>query len=257
MGMARRLGRWGAVALAATGSIGFVGMTPVHADTSVTEVGGGAAAIRIPSSDIVNPGTGIQLFLGDSNDAIAYTFVNLPSKGSDRQLSAKIIDTTVGPVTATIAKVTTQGNLIGSPYAESTSTVSDLTIAGTNIAFVYSECRWDSLGATAQTQIRLANGQLMTPAPNTPLATIPGVGSIILNRQYPSTFENRNVISVVAVDIIVAPDNAEVVASPPIEIQVGFSSCDPSQPPTREQTLSAQVTTYIKKTQLLLPEGTP
>lgn len=247
----RRLGTVAVTAAMTLGASTFVGVTPAHAEDLVTAVGGGAAGLRLVGGQASFSFSG-GVFV---DDEIATPEVTLPYEGSGGQvITDQLVDETVAGVTATVAKVTTTGAKSGDPFAHSTSTLTNVQVGTTTVAYVQTECNWDTNGATGSTTI-VGLGADQSPAPNTP-HEIPGVGIVTLNKQVASEWEGRRVLTVVGIDITLtdAPAGA-VTYNPPFELQIGFSSCDPSDPPTREQTLQAQLLNLASHVGYFLPGG--
>ena len=237
----RRVAALGAAGVLAT--VGLTGLTASPAAADVDEVGGGAAGLV--ATVITNDSALFPVLSGDYNTIGMKTFISEPRvrlpRGGSGPRTAVLGGADAGAVSAGALRVTTRGNLQGTPYAESSAGVADVIVPGLDVSGVRASCRWDEAhGATATTSIVKANGTVYTPAPNT-VIELPGLGRAILNEQITSSFRGRGVISVHALrlDLDAVEVNHDFLGSPydyddldiyP-DVIVGFASCDPLRIP--------------------------
>jgi hypothetical protein len=200
--------------------------SPAQADPApVSAVGGGAWAIGV--AHITESDT---LF----NDNLPYGVavinqspsVTLPEDGSPGTIEASGPVEAIGPISARLGHVTTEGNLSGTPYAHSTAQVASVHIPGLDVAAINTECVWDTTGAVGSTVLVDASGHQFTVPPNTGVA-LPGInGYVTLNNQFTEEDQGRQVIVVAGVQLF-------LYATGPLgtttftEIDLGVSSCDP------------------------------
>jgi hypothetical protein len=237
----RRIAALGAAGV--LGSLGLSGITATPAAADVAEVGGGAAGLVaiVEAQDY----TLMDDLTGEPNaDTLKLTIseprVRLPRRGSGPRTEVLVGADAAGVSTGAI-RVTTRGNLQGTPYAESSAGVADVVVPGLDVSGVRASCRWDEAhGATATTSIVKANGTVYTPEPNT-VIELPGIGRVHLNEQFLETFEGRGVISVHALRLDLNPVSIDHDFLPDPysgddldlynDVVVGFASCDPLRIP--------------------------
>lgn len=213
----------------------LVGHAPAAAQA--TAVGGGAAGVQITAFQGTEPADPLHGAFAQA----AYPQVTLPAEGSQRltreagdesgvAVSSPWIDPSVLQVAK--ARVTTEGNLQGSPYAESSAVVGYVRIGRSLITSVQTHCRWDTNGVGATTILTLANGRNIAPPPNTTVP-ISGIGSVVVNHQYRETLsDGSEVIYVSGIHLTLNPKASAAATTPTsVEVDVALSSCDPNKIP--------------------------
>ena len=208
----------------------LLNLAPAHADA--TRVGGGAAAVQITYYNQSE-----RNFLGrvlGEDTPLSLPFVVLPPGGSSQQ-SAQLAGQDVSGIGLHLLRATTEGYLTGNPYyAHSTASVADVTIPGTTIAAIRSECTWDVNGSRASSSIVYANGDIVSPPVNT-IVPLNGYSYLALNEQYtdidPST--GAQVIYVYGAHLYHVRDGGRRnYAYRELDVRVAFSSCDPLNIPS-------------------------
>lgn len=214
------------------------------------DVGGGSAGI------IATVGNQ-SYFLRDLDrpDLVTYTVVRpsvVMGKNGGNKKSGPV-NQRVGPVTAKVLPVTIKGNRFGTPFAEGTAAVTDVTIGTTKIGTISTYCRWDKdNGAVGHTIVTDVNGQQYRPAEDTAMP-IPGVGTLYFNEQDTHFIPKKNpdgsfardatgqviyfqVLYVVGARLLLDTDRIGdtnfIDAKPILEVQLAFTSCDPLVLPT-------------------------
>jgi len=236
---------WGLVTMRRTRSI-FVSVSLLGgvflvshgpAAAQATAVGGGAAGVQISAFQGTEPANPLRGAFAQA----AYPQVTLPPEGSplltreagDESgvvVTSPLIDSAVLQIAK--ARVTTEGNLQGSPYAESRAAVGYVRIGKLPIMSVQTHCRWDTTGVSATTSLTLANGENIAPPPNTTIP-ISGIGSVVVNQQFRETLsDGSEVIYVSGIHLALNPKAAAAAATPTtVEVDIALSSCDPNKLP--------------------------
>jgi hypothetical protein len=236
------------LALAATGTL----TTGARADdpTYEADVGGGAAGIMAT----VTLQSYLLRDLGQQ-DYTELSVVNPRVVMGDHggNYAAKAVRQRVGPALVTADEVTVKGNRFGTPYAEATSKLADVSFVNgalkgtTALGAIETHCRWDRSGWVADTTITNVNGTKNTPAPNT-VTEIPGLGKLTLNEQYVQsvpyldaegnyvrspTYPNypyylyAETVYVIGAHLHLFSDVAPINGYTYDDIYLGFTSCDP------------------------------
>lgn len=197
----------------------------------VSAVGGGAAGIvstttrwHSPIERMLFPGqAGVELTISEPR-------VELPDEGHPG-LSASVVDQTIANVRAEVVSVETHGNLYGTPFAQSTATITGLTLPGTDITGVEVTCTWDEAnGARGQTRLVRAGGKVVYP-PGGSKYNVPGLGKLTLNEKSTRTDfrTGREVITVKGIVIDLSDDQLD--AGVETELIIGWAACDPIRLP--------------------------
>jgi hypothetical protein len=221
------------LALAASGTL----VAPAHATDIDTDVGGAVA----PIIAVVGVGSQHLYDLGQEETTeltLADPQAVLPHSGGTYNVS--VVDQQAGPVHARAVYGTITGRRDGTPFADATTSLADVTIGALKLGTITTHCRWDLNGSTASTTITqgLINAK---PKPNT-TRVVPGLGYIYENEQYVDTIyatdSSGNAIRtpdggylyyltkvVIGVHVSLNADLQELYGY--TDIYLGFASCDP------------------------------
>jgi hypothetical protein len=208
-----------------------------HATDIDTDVGGGVA----PIIAVVGVGSDYLYDLGQEETTeltIADPQAVLPPNGGSFKVAA--LDQQVGPVHARALSGSITGRRDGTPFADASTSVADVTVGSVKFGTVSTHCRWDTNGATASTTIQLGVIKTYPKANNG--REIPGLGYVIENEQYVDTIyatdANGNYIRnpdgsvqyyqtkvVVGLHVHLNPNLENLYSYS--DLYIGFASCDP------------------------------
>ncbi|HVT77002.1 MAG TPA: choice-of-anchor P family protein [Acidimicrobiales bacterium] len=217
-------------------------------DVPQADVGGGAAGIM---ADVSLYGQALQS-LNPSNRTdgaeltVARPVVTMGKNGGSS--TAQIVNTKAVGVSVKAIVETIKGNRRGTPYAQASSTLTDVrgisgALAGVSLGTITSSCLWNTEGAQANTVLVDVNGNRTEPAPNEQ-HVLPGVGTITFNEQYTDTiylrdssgnyipdgegwFVHKDTIFVIGAHIHLEAPLDVLEGGTTSDIYLGFTSCDP------------------------------
>lgn len=211
--------------------------TTANAAVVDADVGGAAAGIQ---AIVTAQNFSIFPRLLQNNDMVRLSLVTprveLGRNGGTH--TAAVVNQTVGPVNVRAMRATITGNRQGNPFAEASTSLTGVTIQGTDIRAIQTYCRWDADHETpvATTTIVGAGGTVQNPAPNTEV-DLPGLGTLTLNEQYidhtmfvsdPTAeggYRYAEVIYVFGAHLRLEQEAQDLYGA--VDIVLGYTSCDP------------------------------
>jgi hypothetical protein len=201
-----------------------------RASAAVSRVGGGASTFEATIHSAGSLGSLQPVVVSDPN-AVA-----LPEGGSSTPITGSLLGL-VPPVLAIqgvsfqAGYVSTVGTLEGPVHAQSSATVTGISISGSSIRTVHTECLWYERTSSGSTTVVDALGQSFMPRPNTRV-DIPG-GYIILNEQEKrtDTVTGAEVITVKGAHVYMLRGGLGI-QSVSVDVALAFSSCDPIRIPS-------------------------
>ncbi len=246
----------GAAALAAVTTGTFASTAQAVDDpTYEADVGGGAAAlvatVGVSSWNLYD--------LGQKDNALLTVVTPSVTMGKNGgSFRKQVLAQNVAGVQVTAAQVAVKGNRFGTPYAEASTKLVNVSVTGGTLkgtklfGAIETYCRWDRAGWVASTTITDLNGDKFEPAPNT-IIELPGLGQLYLNRQYLGYVPQLNAdgsyqrdangwpryaetIFVMGAHLSTTLDSQNYDINDPDfdnvnDVYLGFTSCDPLQLP--------------------------
>ena len=230
----------GAIALALV-SVGAHATSAKADDDFDRDVGGGVAAIQAEGF----LGSGLLNVVNKQGVDATVVYGRAVMGATGGNVTSKLLDTTVGPVSVKAAYENIHGNRSGLPqYAAGRSVLTGLTIGSAKLRALDVSCLWDRSGASGSTTVVDANGTSSQPAINK-TTVIPGLGTLVFNEQYVNTlykydptlagppyysFRPYQVIYVFGAHLYLEANAQQAYGV--ADVILGFTSCDPTTLPS-------------------------